>query len=163
MKKFLPHPIITPALTLVWLLLNNSFAPGHIVLGLLLGWAIPRLTIDFWPDTVRIHKPAALLRLFGVFMWDILVANLNVARLVLAGPKHIRPAFVAVPLDMDHAFAISLLANIISLTPGTVSAQLSEDRRSLWVHALDTDNPDALIAEIKTRYEAPLKEAFTPC
>ncbi|MCB1738403.1 MAG: Na+/H+ antiporter subunit E [Gammaproteobacteria bacterium] len=163
MKPLLPHPIITPALTLVWLLLNNSFAPGHILLGLLLGWAIPHLTLAFWPDTVKVYKPSALLRLFGLFLYDILVANLVVARLILTGPKHLKPAFVAVSLDIDHPFAISLLANIISLTPGTVSAQLSDDRRSLWVHALDTDNPDALITEIKTRYEAPLKEAFTPC
>jgi multicomponent K+:H+ antiporter subunit E len=61
---------------------------------------------------------------------------------------------------LRHDLAISLLANIICLTPGTVSARLSEDQRFLLVHALDCEDPQALIATIKTRFEAPLKEMF---
>ena len=82
------------------------------------------------------------------------------ARLILGRPRNLRPAFVVVPLDVRHDLAISLLANTISLTPGTVSAQLSEDRQSLLVHALDIDDQDALVATIKPRYEVPLKEIF---
>jgi len=158
MKRWLPHPLLTTALTVIWLLLNNSAAPGHIVLGLLLGWCIPLFTQRFWPKPVRLHRPGALLRFAGVFFYDVLIANLAVARLVLAGPKSLRPMFVQVPLDLRSDLAISLLANVICLTPGTVSARLSDDQRFLLVHALDCDDPQALIAVIKTRFEAPLKE-----
>lgn len=160
MRNWLPHPLLTPALAVVWLLLNNSLAPGQVLLGLLLGWAIPRFTLAFWPERVRIHSVPRLLRFAGVFLYDVLVANLAVARLILAGPRALRPAFVAVPLDLSNDLALSLLANTICLTPGTVSARLSADRRQLLVHALDCGDPAALVATVKTRFEAPLKAIF---
>jgi multicomponent K+:H+ antiporter subunit E len=160
MRNWLPHPLLTPALAVVWLLLNNSLAPGQVLLGLLLGWAIPRFTLAFWPERVRIHSTTRLLRFAGVFLYDVLVANLAVARLILAGPRALRPAFVVVPLDLSNDLALSLLANTICLTPGTVSARLSADRRQLLVHALDCGDPAELVATVKTRFEAPLKAIF---
>lgn len=158
MNRLLPHPILTPMLAMAWLLLNNSLAPGQVLLGLLLGWAIPLFSLPFWPEQVRIHHWHALLRFAGVVLLDILLANLKVAWLILGRPRNLRPAFVVVPLDVRNDLAISVLANTICLTPGTVSARLSEDRKSLLVHALDADDPDELVATIKARYEAPLKE-----
>ncbi|MBB1074999.1 Na+/H+ antiporter subunit E [Rhodoferax sp. 4810] len=160
MTRWLPHPLLTPILMVIWLLLNNTLAPGHMVLGLLLGWAIPRFTLAFWPDQVRIYRPASLLRFTGVFLWDVLVANMTVARLVLVGPKALNPLFVSVPLDLTNDLALSVLANTICLTPGTVSADLSADRRFLLVHALDCTDPDDLVRTIKLRFEAPLREIF---
>lgn len=160
MKKFLPHPLLTPLLALVWLLLNNTLAPGHLALGLLLGWAIPWFTLGFWPESVRIYRPRVLLQFLAVFLYDVLVANLAVARLVLAGPRALHPLFVQVPLDIRSELGLSLLANTICLTPGTVSAHLSPDGRTLLVHALDCSDPDALVDSIKSRFEAPLMEIF---
>ncbi len=160
MKRWLPHPLLTPILAAIWLLLNNSLAPGHLLLGLLLGWAIPRFTLAFWPERVRIHAPRTLLYFTGIFLYDVLVANIAVARMILAGPDRLRPAFVEIPLDLKNEFAISILANCICLTPGTVSASLAPDRRHLLVHALNAADPAALAAEIKARFEAPLKEIF---
>lgn len=160
LKRLLPHPILTPILALIWLLLVNSIAPGQMVLGLLLGWAIPFFTLRFWPDEVTIYQPFKLLQFSLLVLYDILVANFIVARLILGNPSKLTPTFIIVPLDVKSDIAISLLANIISLTPGTVSSLLAEDRSKLIVHALDTDNADALIESIKTRYEAPLKEIF---
>ena len=160
MTGWLPRPILTPVLMVIWLLLNNSVSPGQILIGLVVGWAIPLFTVNYWPEKVRLYRPAVLMRLLGVFLYDVVVANVAVARLILRGPKHLRPAFVPVKLDVTHPLAISLLANIISLTPGTVSAELSPDHRVLVVHALDTEDPVALAAAIKQRYEAPLKEVF---
>lgn len=159
-RSWLPRPLLTLTLAFVWLLLNNSFAPGHIVLGLFLGWAISRLTLAFWPERVRIRSVRRLIAFAGIFLYDVLIANLAVARLILIGPRNLRPVFVVVPLELTSDLAISLLANTICLTPGTVSAHLSGDRRRLLVHALDCDDPQALVATIKTRFEAPLKEIF---
>jgi multicomponent K+:H+ antiporter subunit E len=159
-RRLLPHPMLTPILAVIWLLLNNSIAPGQIVLGLLLGWLIPLFTLRFWPETVRIRKPRVLARFLAVFILDVFVANLAVARRILGDPARLRPAFIEVPLDLKSDLAISFLANTICLTPGTVSARLSPDRRTLLVHALDAPDPDAVRAGIKARYEAPLKEVF---
>lgn len=161
--KLLPHPLLSLALALIWLLLNNSVAPGQLVLGLLLGWLIPLFTRAFWPDRVRIRRPVVLLRLVGVLLYDIVLANLAVARRILGDPDRLAPAFIEVPLDLEGDLAISLLANTICLTPGTVSARLAADRRSLLVHALDAPEPAATRAQIKARYEAPIKEIFESC
>lgn len=159
-RRLLPHPLLTALLALVWLLLANDFSFGHVVLGLLLGWAIPLFTLRFWPDKVTIRRPATLGRFIAVVLYDIVMANLSVARLILIGPRRLKPAFVVVPLALRSDLAISLLANTICLTPGTVSSRLSQDRRSLLVHALDVDDAEALVASIKQRYEAPLREVF---
>ena len=159
-RRLLPHPLLTPILAAVWLLLNNSLAPGHVVLGLLLGWLIPLFTLRFWPETVRIRKPWTLVRFLAVFVLDVFVANLVVARRILGKPARLHPAFIDVPLFLESDLAISFLANTICLTPGTVSARLSPDRRTLLVHALDAPDPDAVRDSIKQRYETPLKEVF---
>lgn len=161
--RFLPHPLLTLTLAAIWLLLNNSLAPGHVVLGLLLGWAIPWFTLRFWPQRVRIRRPLVLLRFVAVVLYDILVANLIVARRILGRPERLQPAFVLLPLELKSDLAISLLANTISLTPGTVSARLSPDRKSLLVHGLHVPDAGELVASIKARYEAPLKEVFEAC
>jgi len=160
MRHWLPHPVLTVLLMLLWLLLNNSVSLAHVVLGLLLGLGIVRVTPSFWPEPLRIYKPWVLLRFTGIFVWDMVVANFSVAWLILRGPARLRPAFVLVPLDIRNPFALSLLVNAICLTPGTVSARLSADRRYLLVHALDMGSPAALIASIKTRFESPLMEIF---
>lgn len=162
-SRFLPHPILSPLLTGLWLLLANSISPGQVVLGLLLGWAIPLLTLRFWPEAITIHKPFTLVRYIGLLLYDIIIANFTVARLILGNPDRLKPVFIELPLDLTSSLAIGLLANSITLTPGTVSARLSEDRRYLLVHALNENDPDNLIVIIKNRYERPLREIFEQC
>jgi len=160
MRRLLPHPLLTPILAILWLLLVNSVESGQIVLGLLLGWVLPQLTLQFWPEQIRIYRPLLLLKFMGIFLLDIVLANFTVARLILGNPQKLHPVFLTIPLDVKTELAISFLANVISLTPGTVSSRVSPDHRFLLVHALNETDPAALIATIKSRYEAPLKEIF---
>jgi multicomponent K+:H+ antiporter subunit E len=163
MKRVLPHPLLSLTLATLWLLLANTFSAGQVVLGLLLGWLIPFATVSLWPQSVCVRKPLALLRYLAVVLYDIVAGSLRVARLILVRPARLRPAFVSVPLELKTDLAISLLANTISLTPGTVSVLLSGDRRTLTVHCLDTEDAAVTVAEIKHRYEAPLKAIFESC
>jgi multicomponent K+:H+ antiporter subunit E len=160
MRRLLPHPLLSLSLAILWLLLVNQLSAGHVVLGALLGWLIPFATSRFWPEQIRIRHPLVLLRFLGVFAVDIVRGSFLVAWLILKGPRRLRPVFVEVPLALTTDLAISLLANTISLTPGTVSANLSADKRTLIVHTLDTGDAAALVAEIKQRYETPLKQVF---
>jgi multicomponent K+:H+ antiporter subunit E len=86
-----------------------------------------------------------------------------VARLILGRQEHLKPAFLVLPLRLRSDVAISLLANTISLTPGTVSTYLSADRRCLIIHSLHTTEPEELLATIRQRYETPLKEILEAC
>ena len=156
----LPHPLLSLVLLLLWLLLNDSAAPGHLVLGTLLAVSIPLYTRRFWPEPARVRRPGLALRFAGRVLGDILVANFKVARVVLGPKEAIRPRFVHVPLDVRGEVAVTVLASVVSLTPGTVSADLDSERRHLLVHALSEDDPVELIRQIKTRYEAPIMEIF---
>ena len=159
-KRLLPHPIFSLVLLVVWLLLNNTLSAGHILLGSIIALVLPWATAGFWADQLHLHKPGLALRFLLLVLWDITVANIQVAKLILSPHRKLRPAFVHYPLDMDNDFAITVLAATISLTPGTVSIDVSSDHRTLLVHGLDVDDEAALIAEIKSRYEAPIKEIF---
>ena len=157
----LPHPALSAFLLMLWLLLNNSVAPGHLVLGALLGVLIPLFTRRFWPERLGLANPALMLRFAGRVLWDIIVANFVVARVVLGPLSVVQPAFVRVPLDIHDDFPVTMLASVVSLTPGTVSADIDRERRHLLVHVLSVEDTEALAREIKARYEAPIKEIFS--
>jgi multicomponent K+:H+ antiporter subunit E len=153
--------MLTVLLTVVWLLLQNSVSAGMAVFGLILGIIIPWATSVWWPEAPRGFRMGKMIRYSVLVMWDILVANVQVAWIVLTRTNaSLRPAWIVIPLDLVQPEAITVLAGTITLTPGTVSADLSDGGHSLLVHVLDTDNPDAVRDEIKDRYERRLKEIF---
>lgn len=160
MRRWLPHPLLSVGLLAVWLLLSNSVAPGHITLGAILGLVIPLLTATFWPQRPRVRRPLIVLKFVIIVLWDIVVANLEVAKLIIAPRHELQPRFVRLPLDLKDELAITALAGTISLTPGTVTADVAPDRKSLLIHCLHVDDETALINDIKCRYERPLKEIF---
>ncbi|WML91291.1 Na+/H+ antiporter subunit E [Thiothrix lacustris] len=162
-NKVLPHPLLSVFLLLVWLLLNNTVAMGHVVLGAVLALLIPLLTLGFWPERVVVRHPWVLLKFLLVVLWDIVVANLHVAALILGSARTLQPAFMVMELDIRSPLGASILANTISLTPGTVSCELSTDRRQLLIHALHVDDVDASLREMKQRYERPLMEVLQVC
>jgi multicomponent K+:H+ antiporter subunit E len=161
LHRLLPHPVLTVLLTIIWLLLVNSFSLNSLVMGLILGLLIPFATAAYWPERPRIRRPFAVFSYVLLVMWDILVANVVVAWTILTKRNDaMHPTWVSIPLDLKRPEAISILAGTITLTPGTVSADLSDQGNALLVHALDARDPDAVRDEIKERYERRLKEIF---
>jgi multicomponent K+:H+ antiporter subunit E len=157
----IPHPLLTLILTIVWMFLQNEISAGMIVFGFILGIIIPWGTSVWWPDTPKSFRVGKMVKYSLIVMWDIIVANIEVAWIVLTVPAAaIKPAWIVVPLRLRQPEAITMLAGTITLTPGTVSADLSNSGRSLLVHVLHTDDPDAVRDEIITRYEARLLEIF---
>ena len=160
MKRRFPAPLLSATLFAVWLLLNNTLDPAQLVLGAALAIVVPWFTETLRPERPRVRKPLLIVRLGLVVLWDIVLSNIEVARRILGPEEAIRPAFVWMPLELTDPHAIVSLAGIITMTPGTLSAELSPDRRHLLVHAFNVDDEAALIAQMKARYEAPLKEIF---
>ncbi|MFG1284764.1 Na+/H+ antiporter subunit E [Xanthobacter autotrophicus] len=159
--RLLPHPLLTVLVTLVFVFLMNEVTPGVVVLGLILGFTIPLLTAPFWPGRPRLKAPLTVAEFMLVVLWDIIVSNIEVAKLILfRRGDSLRTRYVTVPLDLEAPEAIALLAGTITMTPGTVSADLSADGKALLVHCLDTGDPAATVAAIKARYERRLKRIF---
>jgi multicomponent K+:H+ antiporter subunit E len=160
-SRWLPQPLMSLSLLVIWLLLQNEVSAGHVVLGALFAVLIPLFTAPFWTEPVTIRTWLAGIRFGLIVLWDIVVANVQVAGLILfRRPQSLTPAFLVIPLDIQSPYAIAVLAGTITMTPGTVSSDVDPEGRHLLVHGLSVDDPDAMIANIKRRYEAPLKEIF---
>lgn len=160
MRRLLPSPLLSLTVLAVWLLLVGALSVGQLLLGALLAVILPLLAQRLRQDRARVRAPLVALKLAGVVLWDIVVSNIQVARAILGREIRLRPGWVWIPLDIENPHGIATLAGIITMTPGTVSSSLSPDRRHLLVHFLDLDDQDAQIAQIKQRYEAPLREIF---
>lgn len=159
--RLLPHPLLTLTVTAVWVMLVNDISLGGVLLGLILGIAIPQITSTFWPQRPQVRRPLKIAEYVLVVLWDIVVANVKVAYIVVfKSNRQLRPHFITIPLEVYSPEAITVLAGTITMTPGTVSADLSACGRSLLVHCLDTGDPEGEVSGIKQRYEARLKEIF---
>lgn len=156
-----PHPFITLLLAVIWTLLQNEVSAGMVVFGVILGIIIPWGTSIWWPNAPQGFRLGKMMTYSAMVMWDILVANVQVAWIVLTVPNEkLKPAWIVVPLELRQPEAITVLAGTITLTPGTVSADLSDEGHSLLVHVLHTDDPDAVRDDIVNRYQRRLKEIF---
>jgi len=161
MNRLLPHPGLTALLVIIWMLALNAFSLGGLLVALVLGIAIPLFTAPYWPDRPPVRMGAAFIKYVLLVLWDIVIANFEVAAIILFRKnRDVRPAWLAIPLDVSSTEAITVLAATISLTPGTVSCDISTDGQHLLVHALDTGDAKADIARIKQRYERRLMEIF---
>lgn len=160
-RRVLPHPALSVLLLVVWMLLVNEFTFGALVLAMVFAVLIPLVTSRYWPDRPRIHFGRDAAAYLGIVMFDIIVANFEVAWVILTRRnRDLRSRWLVVPVDLRSAEAITVLAGTISLTPGTVSADVSADGRALLIHALDVADPVAEVARIKQRYEARLLKVF---
>ncbi|KRA53619.1 cation:proton antiporter [Pseudoxanthomonas sp. Root65] len=159
-KRWLPSLPLSATVFCFWLLMNDDVSAGHVALALLLALLIPPFAARLDREFASIGRLRSVPRMLGVLLLDIVQANVTVALQVLGPERKIRPGFIWVPLDIDNIHGIAALTSIITLTPGTVSSALSDDRRHLLVHVLNLDDADAVIRQIKTRYEAPLREIF---
>jgi multicomponent K+:H+ antiporter subunit E len=158
--RILPHPGLTALLVMMWLVMVNDLSFGTLFLAIVVGVLVPIFTAPWWPDRPRVRFVPAFAYL-GIVLWDIVVANFQVAAIILFKPNHkLRPAWLAVPLELTTPEAITVFAGTISLTPGTVSVDVSACGRYLLVHALHAPDPAQQIARVKTRYEARVKEIF---
>ena len=154
------HPALSLLLAAVWLLLQQSADPANLIFATLLGIGVPRLVHGFLGPALHPRGLLRLLRFIGIVLYDIIVSNVAVARIVLSPTRQPHPAWVPVQLELRHPGAVTLLAAIITTTPGTVSCVVDDEAHCILVHALDCQDPAALAAEIKARYEVTLRELF---
>lgn len=161
MRRLYPHPLLSALLVVTWMLLVNRNALGSLVMAVFLATVIPLITAAYWPNRPHLTRPLSLLPYLALVLWDVIVSNLQVARIILFMPAdQIQSRWICVPLDLTAPEAITLLAGSVTMTPGTLTADLSKDGRALLIHALHAPDPDAVRDQIKSRYEARLIRIF---
>ncbi|CAH2030903.1 Na+/H+ antiporter subunit E [Trichlorobacter ammonificans] len=147
-------------LALAWMALTGSFGASGFFTGFLFGFCV------IWVGRRDRASAAYRQRLLAVagfivfFVKELVMANLRVAHDVLTPRDYMTPGIVAVPLDLESDLQITLLSNLLTLTPGTLSLNLSADRRTLYVHAMYIDDPAQMVREIKDGFERRIREVI---
>lgn len=149
-------------LALVWAGMTGSFSGLNLLFGGLIGGVAVLLLRHALTGRGHLRRARLALSLLGLFVYELMASAMRVALIVLRPDMNriIRPAIVAVPLSAKSDLQITMLANLITLTPGTLSVDLSPDRSLLYVHTLTFDTREAMIAEIKNGFEKKVLEVF---
>jgi multicomponent K+:H+ antiporter subunit E len=160
-SRVIPMPLHSISLLVVWLMLNSTTSLGHILLGSVLAIVIPLLCAPLRLPQPKVKRPFKLISYALIVLKDIVVANIEVALLVIGPMDRINPGFVAVPIELKGTLPVTLLASTVTMTPGTVSADISKDEKWLYVHVLNMPEQEQEVIDfIKQRYESRVKEIF---
>ena len=161
MRRWLPFPVLTAALLVMWLLLNESVAPGSLILGGVLALGASRALVALDPPPARFRRLRAALGLAWVVLVEIVRSNHAVARIILRPRARQRTSgFVRIPLDLRDPYGLATLACIITATPGTVWVEYDSARSTMLLHVLDLVDEEAWVRIVKDRYERRLMEMF---
>jgi multicomponent K+:H+ antiporter subunit E len=161
MSWLLPYPLLSASLLVLWLLLNQSVSPGHVVLGaviaVLASWAMAALK----PEKPRIRRPGAALRLAGLVLFDIIRSNIAVGWIIVRSREPgVNAGFMTIPLELRSRHGLAVLSIIITSTPGTIWVNYDAAKGTLLLHVLDLIDEAVWIRTIKGRYERRLMEIF---
>ena len=155
-------PVLTLVLVAIWLLLNNSASLAHILLGFIIAVLLMLAAAQLRPIHPRLRRLWTAVPLILMVLIDIVRSNIGVAVSVLGlvRDRSVHSGFIDIPLDLKDPHGLAILASIITSTPGTSWAGVSEDGRTLRLHVLDLKDEAEWIAMIKRRYESPLMRIF---
>jgi len=140
-------------LALLWCMMHSNFHPATFIFGYLLAWASTSMFKGIADYEIYRMNVWEAIKLFIIFVKEMIVANIQIAYIIISPPMNIKPGLIEYPLDIKNEGAIVLLANMISLTPGTLSVDIATDRKHLYVHAMVMETPDQLKQQIKHTFE----------
>lgn len=160
-KRWLPYPTLSLFILVTWLILNQSLALGHLLLGAVLGVALGLGFGQLQPPPLRIRRPRMLLGLTARVAADIVRSNLALCRIILGGDaRKATSGFVMIPLELTNPYGLAVLACIITATPGTIWMSYESQDRVLLIHVFDLVDETEWIRTITDRYARPLQEIF---
>lgn len=146
------------SIAIVWMLLNTSFTVSTFIIGYLIGVIAIMLMRRYFKERVYLVRIWALIKLTLIFFRELLLSNITVLQIVLRPKLNIKPSVFAYPTELENDWEITLLSNLITLTPGTLVVHVSDDQRTLYIHAIDVDDVDEEINSIKDTFEKAIKE-----
>ncbi|WP_426959025.1 Na+/H+ antiporter subunit E [Muricoccus radiodurans] len=160
MRAFLPHPLVSAGLFVMWLLMEQTVRPGPALVGIVValagGWTLSLLR----PRQARVGRLGVILRLAGHVAVDVMRSNIGVAQVILLRRKDRRSGFIWIPLTLRDPQALAVLAVILTATPGTAWIEYNAEKGWLLLHVLDLVDEASWVRIVKERYERPLMEIF---
>lgn len=152
MKLFLVNVL----LALVWIALTGKFNAENLGLGLLAGFIVIALTSRIWGEKPYAQKAWYIIKFLLFIILEIIVSSIKIAFDVVRPTLKARPGVIAIPLEKDTNLEITILATLISLTPGTLTLDVSSDKKTLFVHSMFAGDVDTLRKNIKETLEKPI-------
>jgi multicomponent Na+:H+ antiporter subunit E len=145
-------------LAFMWMFLKTSFTPAAFLVGYFWGLIILYIFRSYFPTRFYLHRVVAILKLTLLFLKELILSNWNVLKHVLNPKLDIKPGVFALPTELKSDWEIMLLANLITLTPGTLTVDVSDDNNILYIHAVNIDDVQESVDSIKNTFEIAIKE-----
>ncbi|MGV2106503.1 Na+/H+ antiporter subunit E [Agrobacterium vitis] len=152
--------ILNLLMAIIWVAVTGSASLHNLLFGFVLSLAVVGLLREQIGGVSYLNRTWRILSLLLLFLSELAKSAWKVTIMVLSPGLDIKPGIFAFPLSVERDFEITLLANLITLTPGTLSVDVSDDRKILYVHALDCSDPDAARRDIAEGFERKIREAF---
>lgn len=149
-------------IALVWMFMSSSFTASTFIIGFLIGLLLIIMTRRFFTERLYIWRLWATFKLVLLFFKELILSNISVLQVILRPKLNLQPMIFALPTDLEHDWEITLLSSLITLTPGTMVLYVSDDQRTLYIHAIDVDDVDDAIDSIKNTFEKAIKEVSRP-
>lgn len=143
----------------VWMFMSGSLTPTTFIIGYIIGLIMIMMTRRYFPGPLYIRRVWAAIKLSLIFLRELILSNISVLMLVIRPDlKTMQPMFFAMPTELERDWEITLLSSLITLTPGTIVIHVSDDQRTLYIHAIDVDDVDEAIDSIKNTFEKAIME-----
>lgn len=152
--------VINLVLAIVWSIAAGEFSMQHLLTGFVVSYIVLWWLQPLLGPTAYFQKFPRAIGFAGLFVWELVKSNLRVAWDVVTPSAYRSPAIVAVPLDVTTDAEISLLGILLTLTPGSLTIDVSDDRRVLYVHSMFVDDPESFRQSVKNTFEKQIIELF---
>ncbi|RKL68636.1 Na+/H+ antiporter subunit E [Salipaludibacillus neizhouensis] len=150
--------LLNMLIAVIWMLLKNNFSPVEFMLGYIVGLVLLFFLRRFLKFDFYFRRIYALFKLIILFSYKLIMSNYDVIKIILSPKLNIEPGIIAVPTKLKTDWEVTLLANLISLTPGTLSMYFSEDGRTIFIHSIHVPDKEAAIKEIHDSFEKAILE-----
>ncbi|MCM3711585.1 Na+/H+ antiporter subunit E [Sporosarcina luteola] len=145
-------------IAVIWMFMNSSVTASTFIIGYLIGLILIIITRRFFNSRLYVWRLWAAIKLTLLFFKELTLSNISVLMLVIRPKLKLQPMIFAMPTELEQDWEITLLSSLITLTPGTIVLHVSDDQRTLYIHAIDVDDVDEAIDSIKNSFEKAIME-----
>lgn len=145
-------------LCFVWMFLKSSFQPDTFIIGYIIGLLIIYATRRFFSSRFYVYRVFSIIKLLGIFIRELILSNFAVLKVILQPKLHVTPGIFAMETVLTEAWQITILSNLITLTPGTLVVDISDDNKTLYIHAMDISDKESTVKSIQNSFEKAILE-----
>jgi len=150
--------LLNVTVAFVWMFLVNDYSTSSFIVGYVVGLLIIFALRRFFSRRFYLYNVIAVIKLVFIFFKELVLSNLSVFKVIMSPKLNMRPGIFALETELEKDWEITLLANLITLTPGTLVVDVSDDNKTLYIHAMDINDVEQVRKDIKNSFEKAIQE-----